>query len=99
MEPPGEGEIAVITRGQYIYLDTTTPILKGILIIGGSLIFDDNQDVNLNAEYIIITEGGKFQVGTKEKPFMHNAVITMHGTVRSLELPIFGAKVIGLRNG
>lgn len=99
MDPPGEGEIAVIGKNQYIYLDTTTPVLKGILIIGGSLIFDDNQDVELNAEYIVIAEGGKLQVGTREKPFMHNAIITMHGTVRSLELPIFGSKVIGIRNG
>ncbi len=30
---------------------------------------------------------------------MHNAVITMHGHARSIELPIFGTKVIGVRNG
>lgn len=68
-------------------------------IKGGSLIFDDNQDVNLNAEYIIITDGGSFQVGTREKPFLHKAIITMYGSVRSIELPIFGSKVLGLKNG
>ena len=76
-----------------------TPILKGVIIQGGSLIFDDNQDVHLNAEYIIICDGGSLQVGTKEKPFMHKATITMYGTLRSIELPIFGAKVLALRNG
>ena len=30
---------------------------------------------------------------------MHKAVITMFGHVRSIELPIYGAKVIGLREG
>ena len=76
-----------------------TPVLKGIIIQSGSLIFDDNQDVALNVEYVVITDGGKLQVGTKEKPFQHKATITMHGSIRSIELPIFGAKVIGLRNG
>lgn len=52
--PPGEGELAVINEGQIIYFDAMTPVLKGIIIIGGSLIFDDHQDVSLQAEYIII---------------------------------------------
>jgi hypothetical protein len=99
LPPPGEGEIAVIGPNQYIYLDTSTPVLKGLIIQSGSLIFDDNQDIELNVEYIIITDGGKFQVGSKEQPFQHKAKITMYGSVRSLELPIFGAKVLALRNG
>lgn len=52
---PGEGEVVVISNYQKVYFDTTTPVLKGIIIIGGSLIFDDSQDVKLQAEYIIIT--------------------------------------------
>ena len=54
MAPPSEGQLVVINEGQTIYLDTFTPVLKGVIIIGGSLIFDDNQDVSLQAEYIII---------------------------------------------
>ena len=100
MSPPGEGEIAVIGPSQTIYFDmATTPVLKGIIIQGGSLIFDDNQDVSLNVEYVLVIDGGSFVVGTKDKPFMHNAVITMYGSVRSIELPIYGSKVIGVRNG
>ena len=53
----------------------------------------------LNVEYVIILSGGKFQVGTESNPFTHKAVITMHGHVRSVELPTYGAKVIALRNG
>jgi hypothetical protein len=98
-DPPSEGEVALIGRGQTVYFDTETPILKGIIIQGGSLIFDDNQDVHLKAEYIIISDGGRLQIGTKEIPFRHNAIITMYGTLRSIELPIFGSKVIALRNG
>lgn len=54
MEPPGEGEVVVIDENQVVYFDTETPVLKGIIIIGGSLIFDDMQDVHLKCEYIII---------------------------------------------
>lgn len=39
------------------------------------------------------------QVGTESDPFKHNAIITMYGSVRSIELPIYGSKVIALRNG
>ena len=96
---PHEGELVVIGFGQIIYFDAVTPVLKGLIIQGGSLIFDDNQNVNLNAEYIIICDGGSLQVGTHANPFTHTATITMYGTLRSIELPIFGAKVLALRNG
>ena len=89
----------MISSNQTIYLDTTTPILAGVIIEGGSLIFDDNQDVFLNAQYIIIVDGGRLQIGSEQQPFTHKAVITMYGSARSTELPIFGAKVLGLRNG
>jgi hypothetical protein len=91
--------LVVIGPGQKIYFDTITPVLKGLIIQGGSLIFDDNQDVNLNTEYIIISDNGTLQVGTASNPFQHNAAITMYGSVRSIELPIFGSKVLALRNG
>lgn len=73
--------------------------MKGIIIQGGSLIFDDNQDVHLQAEYIIVTDNGKFQIGTEDSPFMHKATITMYGSVRSVELPVFGSKVLAIRSG
>ena len=30
---------------------------------------------------------------------MHRAVITLHGTVRDPEIPVYGSKVIGVRQG
>ena len=68
------------------------------LPLGGAVIFDE-KDINLNAEYILITDGGLLQVGTHEDPFRHKANITIHGHVRSKELPIYGAKVLGVRHG
>lgn len=54
LDLPVEGDLVVINENQTLYFDTTTPVLKGIIIIGGSLIFDDMQDVHLKCEYIII---------------------------------------------
>ena len=86
--PPEEGTIVSIDSGKTVYFDTTTPILKAVLIDNATLIFDDNQDVALNAEYILVVNGGRLQIGTESSPFQHKAVITMYGQLRSIELPI-----------
>ena len=39
------------------------------------------------------------QVGTEDVPFEHKAIITLHGHHRSRELPIYGTKVLAVRNG
>jgi len=79
-------------------LDQDTPVLKFLLIQGGSFIFD-RKDIHLQSEFIFITEEGRFEVGTEEEPFQENAVITIHGHVRATELPVYGAKSIALRTG
>ena len=80
-------------------LDIDTPVFKILLIQGGSLIFDE-KDLHLQAEHILITEGGKLRIGeSTEKPFQHKATLTIHGHVRSTELPIYGAKSVSVRNG
>nr|XP_023401443.1 fibrocystin-L [Loxodonta africana] len=96
--PPEEGSLAVITKGQTILLDQSTPILKMLLIQGGTLIFDE-ADIELQAENILITDGGILQIGTEASPFQHKAVITLHGHLRSPELPIYGAKTLAVREG
>ena len=92
---PMEGEYIVITNGQTILLDESTPTLKFLLIKGGTLMFDrENPEIELNTEFILIVEGGKLEIGTEEEPYDSKAIITMHGNVRCTELPIFGCKVI-----
>ncbi|XP_048254094.1 fibrocystin-L-like [Haliotis rufescens] len=98
LDPPTKGDLVVVPKGQILLLDTDTPILKMLIIQGGELIFDE-KDINLNAENILITDGGKLQVGTEAEPFQHKAVITMHGNFRSPELPIYGAKTLAVREG
>uniref|UniRef100_A0A7N4NVE6 Fibrocystin-L n=1 Tax=Sarcophilus harrisii TaxID=9305 RepID=A0A7N4NVE6_SARHA len=96
--PPEEGSLVVITKGQIILLDQSTPVLKMLLIQGGSLIFDE-ADIELQAENILITDGGILQIGTEASPFQHKAVITLHGHLRSPELPVYGAKTLAVREG
>ncbi|XP_069051252.1 PKHD1 like 1, tandem duplicate 1 [Lepisosteus oculatus] len=98
LSPPEEGTFAVITKGQTILLDTSTPVLKMLLIQGGMLVFDE-ADIELQAENILITDGGVLQIGTEAAPFQHKAIITLHGHLRSQELPVYGAKTLAVREG
>ncbi|XP_019623376.1 PREDICTED: fibrocystin-L-like [Branchiostoma belcheri] len=95
---PEAGDFVIVPAGQTLLLDTDTPVLKMLLIEGGELIFDE-QNVELQAENILITGGGLLQVGTEDEPFQHKAIITMHGHVRSPELPLYGAKTLAVREG
>ena len=97
LEPPREGESVYIKEGQTVFFDTNTPVLN-LILIEGALIFEDEQDVHLQAKYIFINNG-KLQIGTEQNPFTHRATITLHGNIRDPEIPIYGAKVIGIRQG
>lgn len=59
---PREGESVYIKVGQTVYLDVSPPVLN-LILIEGSLIFEDEQDLHLQAKYIFVN-GGKFQVHT-----------------------------------
>jgi len=59
----------------------------------------DEKDVELQAENILITDGGRLQVGLEGAPFQHRATITLHGHLRSKELPVYGTKTLGVREG
>ncbi|KAM3595703.1 uncharacterized protein V6R79_001361 [Siganus canaliculatus] len=96
--PPEKDSFAVITKGQTILLDTSTPVLKMLLIQGGTLVFDE-ADIELQAENILITDGGRLQIGQEGAPFQHKAIITLHGNLRSPELPVYGTKTLAVREG
>merc|ERR1712106_1067281 len=88
---PLAGELIHITDGQTILLDTSTPVLKMLLIDGGKLMYDrDANGLNLQSEYILIINGGALEIGTEDERYTNEASITMHGNVRCTELPIYG---------
>ena len=97
LEPPMEGDSVHIQTGQIVFLDINTPVLN-LILIEGSLIFEDKQDLHLQAKYLFINNG-RLQIGTEKSPFNHKAIITLHGNVRDPEIPIYGAKVLGVRQG
>lgn len=68
------------------------------LYSGGTLVFDE-ADIELQAENILIASGGRLQIGQEGNPFQHKAIITLHGQLRSPELPVYGAKTLGVREG
>lgn len=68
------------------------------LCSGGTLVFDES-DIELQAENILITDGGRLQVGQEGAPFQHKAIITLHGNLRSPELPVYGTKTLAVREG
>lgn len=57
---PKEGDSVVIQQGQIIFLDIDTPVLN-LVLVEGELVFEDKQDLHLQAKYIFINTG-KLQV-------------------------------------
>ncbi len=57
---PQEGDSVYIKSGQTVLLDIDTPILN-LILVEGSLIFEDEQNLHLQAKYIFINYG-KLQV-------------------------------------
>jgi hypothetical protein len=75
--PPRKGESVVIPFGQHVLLDVSPPLLQ-IIIVEGTLMFEDEQDIKLEAYYIML-RNGTLTVGTEKNPFTHQANITLHG--------------------
>ena len=87
------GDTVWIQTGQRLLLDCDISVY--MLIVQGDLEFD-RKDINLNAHYIFVM-GGSFAVGSEDEPFLQRAVITLHGTPISQEIPVYGAKTLSCR--
>jgi hypothetical protein len=96
-DPPMSGDSVVVTKSEFIVLDISPPLLH-LVILQGTLSFDDSRDLMFNASYIFV-HGGHLQVGTESNPFLHEAYITIHGSRAAYEIPVYGAKCLGVRNG
>lgn len=56
------GDFVIVPKGQTLSIDVDTPILGILLIDGGTVLFDDNQNVSLHSNHILIVKGGLLQV-------------------------------------
>jgi hypothetical protein len=97
--PNERGDLVEIGPGNDILFDISTPVLSVLIIRGGSLIWDVDQDgLELSAEYVVIVDG-HFEIGTEDEPMLNQATITIYGHHRSIHLPIYGAKCFAVRSG
>jgi len=99
---PVDGEMVHLPAGMNLFVDIDrSPVLRAVLV-EGQLIFAPNSDPNhqrfFDAYYIFIN-GGSMEVGTEEHPYTSKITFTMHGNQYDPFLPIYGNKVIGVRNG
>jgi hypothetical protein len=91
-----------VPAGLHLLVDVVkTPILSAILV-EGSLIFAPSSDPDheryFDAHYILV-RNGYMEVGTEQFPYTSKLTITMHSDKYSPEIPIYGNKVIGVRDG
>ena len=94
-EPPTYNDTVVIPEGQTILMDVSPPLVF-VLLVQGVLVWDRQDGLTLDAYYIWIN-GGTFQIGTQDQPFMQTATVTLHGDRQySIELPHIGSKVLNV---
>jgi hypothetical protein len=93
---PVAGDKVEIPAGKEVILDVSTPQLNG-LTINGKLSFADRSDLELSTEWIMLH--GELAIGSEDKPFTHNATITLTDNVKDEQLMGMGDRGIMLSGG
>ncbi|XP_044864776.1 fibrocystin [Mauremys mutica] len=96
---PQDGANVTVERGQTLLLDTTTGILNLLHVKGGKLLLAGPGPIEIHAHYILVTDGGEFQVGSPDKPLRDKAHIHLYGSFHSATFFPYGAKFLAVRNG
>ena len=97
-EAPVDGDTVIVPKGQAILVDINTPKLF-LVVIHGEVYFEDVRDLTFEASYIVVM-GGKFILGTENRPHRNKVTITLYGKrSTAVEIPGFGAKCLGVMNG
>src|ERR1700749_1795326 len=77
---PGENAAVTIESDKNVVLDVAPAALRS-LTIKGKLSFADTRDLELKTDWILLP-GGALQIGTKERPYTHQATITLTDKVK-----------------
>ena len=93
--PPVQGSVVEIPFGSTVVMDTSPPELNG-LHVDGKLIFG-NTDIRLRSDYIMVH--GKFQAGTPQDPYVHDASITLTQENREANVMGMGGRLFGVMGG
>ncbi|MCE7992310.1 MAG: T9SS type A sorting domain-containing protein [Roseivirga sp.] len=67
------------------------------LKVDGTLVAPQNHDVTINANYILVRNSGRFQIGQELSPYPEKATITLNGTNMS-QHGHMGTKFLGAMN-
>ena len=63
--PPVDGDLVYVPEGMTLLVDEDTPLLEGIIVKkGGTLLFGNESDVKVRAQFISV-KGGSFIAGTQ----------------------------------
>lgn len=55
--PPVDGDLVVVPTGLTLMVDQNTPLLKGIAVDGGRLVFSDDLDLVIKTGFITLNKG------------------------------------------
>ncbi|MBX2856822.1 MAG: cadherin-like domain-containing protein [Rhodobacteraceae bacterium] len=87
---PDSNDIVIIEQGKRVVLDADVTV-KGIIVAGGELIVEDVQDLALAADWVLVNNGGLFQVGTEENPHQNDFTLTLEGDDKEFDLDVMAA--------
>lgn len=59
----------------------------------------DQGTIELRAHSILVSDGGELRIGSEDKPFQGQAVITVYGSSHSTPFFPYGVKFLAVRNG
>ena len=102
ISPPVDGESVVVPAGLKLIVDIdSSPELNMVLVDGGAIVFPSDSDPNHQRTFdakIIMVRNGIFEAGTEEQPYTSKLTITLHGVKYDPNVPIYGNKVLGIRD-
>jgi hypothetical protein len=55
--PPRDGDMVVVPQGMTLLVDQSTPFLNMIMVEGGTVVFSDESDITVDANYFIFIGG------------------------------------------
>ena len=55
--PPRDGDTVYVPAGMTLLVDQSTPLLNSIIVEGGTVVFSDETDMTLDANYFIFIKG------------------------------------------
>lgn len=95
--PPIDNDLVYVPTGTTLLVDQNTPVLEGIAVEGGTLVFSDDLDLTVQAGFITMN-GGRFIAGTEKHPHTSKLTFIMYGGYYGKQQPMFGNKGIGCLN-